>query len=92
LQEGVDKIGADEMINHSIMLCARDIENMWRNGIPLQKAIRHMQYILAPYEVKAAKMELRKLAKAKQHEYKYYKATCIDKSMHRKKISKGASI
>jgi hypothetical protein len=49
-------------MNKALMLCARDIENMWRNGIPLQKAIRHMQYLLAPYEVRAAKEELRKMA------------------------------
>jgi len=30
-------------INHSLMLYARDIENMWRNGMPLDKAIRQMQ-------------------------------------------------
>ena len=59
------------MIDRAIMLCARDIEQMYFAGVPLQKAIRHMQYLLAPYEVRAAQRELR----LKQSEpYKIYKA------------------
>lgn len=73
MQEGAYKIGDDGMINRSIMLCARDIEQMYFAGVPLQKAIRHMQYLLAPYEVRAAKEELRKLADKKRLMYKDYK-------------------
>jgi hypothetical protein len=58
-------------MNREMMLCARDIEQMYFAGIPLAKAIRHMQYLLAPYEVKAAQRELRE----KQSEpYKLYKS------------------
>jgi len=60
-------------MDKSILLCTRDIENMWRNGIPLSKAIRHMQYLLTPYEVRAAKEELRKIADSKRLMYKNYK-------------------
>jgi len=47
------------MIDKAILLCTRDIESMWRNGIPLSKAIRHMQYLINPQEVKQAKADLK---------------------------------
>ena len=59
------------MIDKAMMLCARDIEHKYFNNVPLWAAIRDMQYMLAPYEVKAAQRELR----LKQSEpYKLYKA------------------
>jgi hypothetical protein len=58
-------------MNKALLHCARDIEQMYFAGVPLHKAIRHMQYLLAPYEVKAAQRELR----IKQMEpYKLYKS------------------
>lgn len=60
-------------MDRALMLCARDIEQMYFAGIPLHKAIRHMQYLLAPYEIRAAKEELRKLADKKRLMYKDYK-------------------
>lgn len=60
-------------MNKSLMLCARDIEQMYFNGTPLNKAIRHMQYLLAPYEVKAAQRELRLKQSEKYKSYKAYK-------------------
>jgi hypothetical protein len=46
-------------MNHALMLCARDIENMYFAGIPLQKAIRHMQYLINHQEVRQAKIDLK---------------------------------
>ncbi len=63
-------------INHSLMLCARDIETMWRNGVPLNKAIRHMQYLLA-----AAKRELQRVQDKTRLEYNWYKADTVQKAI-----------
>ena len=60
-------------MDKSILLCTRDIENMWRNGIPLAKAIRHMQYLLAPNEVNAAQRDLRLKQSEPYRAYKSYK-------------------
>lgn len=68
-------------INHSLMLCARDIETMWRNGVPLNKAIRHMQYLLAPWEVQAAKRELQRVQDRSRLEYNWYKADTVQKAI-----------
>jgi hypothetical protein len=58
-------------MNKSLLHCARDIELSYFRGIPLKPAIRQMQYLLVPYEVKAAQRELRE----KQSEpYKLYKS------------------
>jgi hypothetical protein len=72
-------------MNKALMLCARDIENMWRNGIPLQKAIRHMQYLLAPHEVQTAKRELIARATDKRRAYNEYKANMFDRYYHKQK-------
>jgi hypothetical protein len=61
------------MIDKSLMLCARDIEQMYFSGIPLHKAIRHMQYLLAPYEVRAAQRELKRKEVEPYKLYKSYK-------------------
>jgi hypothetical protein len=47
------------MIDKALMLCARDIENMYFSGIPLHKAIRHMQYLINHQEVRQAKIDLK---------------------------------
>lgn len=70
-------------INHSLMLCSRDIESMWRNGMPLDKAIRHMQYLLVPREVQAAKRDLRRAQNKRRQQYNWYKADAIDKTLHK---------
>jgi hypothetical protein len=46
-------------MNKTLMLCARDIENMYFSGIPLHKAIRHMQYLINHQEVRQAKIDLK---------------------------------
>jgi hypothetical protein len=58
-------------MNQALLHCARDIELSYFRGVPLKAAIRQMQYLLAPYEVKAVQRELR----IKQSEpYKLYKS------------------
>jgi hypothetical protein len=47
------------MIDRAMMHCARDIENMYFSGIPLHKAIRHMQYLINHQEVRQAKIDLK---------------------------------
>jgi hypothetical protein len=60
-------------MNRALLHCARDIEQSYFRGIPLKAAIRHMQYLLAPYEVKAAQRELR-IRESKPYKlYKSYK-------------------
>jgi len=61
------------MIDGSILLYTRDIEQMYFAGVPLHKAIRHMQYLINPQEVNAAKRELRKLQGTEDRVYKDYK-------------------
>lgn len=46
-------------MNKALMYCARDIEQMYFAGIPLPKAIRHMQYLINHQEVRQAKIDLR---------------------------------
>lgn len=77
-------------MDRALMLCARDIEQMYFAGIPLQKAIRYMTYLINYQEINAAKRELRNLARNKQYEYNHYKGESINKYLHNKKISKGA--
>jgi hypothetical protein len=60
-------------MDRALLLCTRDIENMWRDNIPLSKAIRHMQYLINPQEVNAAKREIRKLQGTGDRVYKEYK-------------------
>ncbi len=78
-------------MDRALMLCARDIENMYFSGIPLHKAIRHMQYLLVPCEVNAAVKELEKLEKRKTAQYEQYTSDLINKGYHIKKI-KGARV
>jgi hypothetical protein len=73
------------MIDKNIMKYANDVFQLYLKGIPLQKAIRQVQYLMADREVQQAKLELMKLAKAKQHEYNWYKKSSIDKRLHTKK-------
>jgi hypothetical protein len=72
-------------MNRELLLCARDIENMYFEGIPLHKAIRHMQYLLAPHEVQAAKRELIAQATDKRRAYNEYKANMFDRYYHKQK-------
>jgi hypothetical protein len=60
-------------MNKSLLLCARDIELSYFRGIPLKAAIRQMQYMLVPYEVKAAQRDLRLKQSEKYKLYKSYK-------------------
>jgi hypothetical protein len=77
------------VLNKALMHCARDIEQMYFRGIPLQAAIRQMQYLLVPCEVNAAAKELKRRAKRKTAQYEQYTSDLINKSYHVKKL-KGA--
>jgi hypothetical protein len=76
-------------MNKSLLLCARDIEQSYFRGIPLQAAIRQMQYLLVPCDVNAAVKELEKLEKRKTAQYEQYTSDLINKGYHVKKL-KGA--
>ena len=77
-------------MDHTIMLYANDVYQLYLQGVPLQKAIRHVQYIMNSHESQQAKKELIKLYNAKHIDADIYRASCIDKRLHRLKHSKGA--
>jgi hypothetical protein len=47
------------MLNKALLHCARDIEQMYFAGVPLHKAIRHMQYLINYQEIRQAKIDLK---------------------------------
>jgi hypothetical protein len=70
------------MIDKVAMLYANDVLQLYLKGIPLQKAIRQVQYIMNHQEVMAAKRELMKIAKDREQQANEYRSACIGKELH----------
>jgi hypothetical protein len=90
-KHGLMLVRGSKTMNKSLLLCARDIQIMYQSGISYSKALRHMQYILAPYEVAEAKRDLIRHAQAKRRVYNEYKSNMFDKYYHSLK-QKGANV
>jgi hypothetical protein len=77
------------MIDKNIMKYANDVFQLYLKGIPLQKAIRQVQYLMADREVQQAKLELIRLGKAHYKQADGYRSDGIGKELHIQKLKHG---
>jgi hypothetical protein len=70
------------MIDRIKMQFANDVYQLYLKGIPLQKAIRTVQYLMNDREVQQAKLELMKNAKNKERQANEYRSDSIGKDLH----------
>jgi hypothetical protein len=73
------------MIDRIKMLFANDIYSLYLKGIPLQKAIQQVRYIMNHTEVQRARLDLTKLAKAHYTDANDYARVRENKRKHKEK-------